>query len=358
MLQIISGKFYKTKETYSFERKAILYSNFRFPAPIRTNVGTLDPVDILSPVATYVFYYKNELEKDINSQGFSLVSTGDPEIVNQFMLLCSFGLKAFFATEKNEVILNCRSDRQNVNDKYHPSKFIGDFFNSKINATEEEVSDFINFINKVIGLPRNVYRSVITCLQNLYYSFQTLNFNVDLSYSLIVYCLESLSQTFDQFEPVWEDYNQKTRLIIDPLLETMEQNIAYEIKNALLTNEHLKLQKRFIEFVKKYLNDPFFQEEAENINFPLKKLDIEAVLRNAYDMRSKYVHQLRSVLKHLTIPQISQEEVFYWEHNPYLTYSGFIRLVLHVLNNFINDQPYLVHEDYPWRNDLPGTISM
>lgn len=40
---------------------------------------------------------------------------------------------------------------------------------------------------------------------------QTLNYNLDLAYSMLVYSLESLSQSFDNFELIWEDYNPEIK---------------------------------------------------------------------------------------------------------------------------------------------------
>lgn len=73
-------------------------------------------------------------------------------------------------------------------------------------------------------------------------------------------------------------------------------------------------------------------------------------------MRSKYVHELKPLLKHLTFPDLSKGEVFTWEHNVYLTYSGLVRLTLHIIRNFIYKQPSVEKEEYDWNGDLPGTI--
>ena len=102
MLQIISGKFFNSDTVYSTPCKAVLYSNYYWPLKIETCIGTLEPIDNRSEINTYIFHYNNQIEKDMHS-GFNLVRVGDPEIVQQFMLLCSFGLQAIFSTDKDEV---------------------------------------------------------------------------------------------------------------------------------------------------------------------------------------------------------------------------------------------------------------
>lgn len=356
MLQIISGKFYKGDQIEMNEGKGILYSNIKIYKPIVTCIGTLEPVDVHSVVCTYLFTYNNKLEINRAANGFALVRTGDPEIIEQFKLISFFGLKAFFSTEKEDIIKNCRSNRLNVNDKFQPSKFVKRFFDQEIHLSAHDEEQFVEFVEKMIGLPRTYYNSIMTCLNNFYHALVSLNYNIDLSYSLLVYCLESLAQTFDDFSPEWSDYDFRIRNRLDTILEQIDPDKAAEIKSVLLESSHLKLQKRFVQFSKKYVQDCFFTELAQGIENPLKKSDLDSALQNAYDIRSRYVHQLESLMKQLIIEQIANSEVFNWEHTVYLTLNGFVRLWQHILTNFINSQPILENEDYDWRNELPGIV--
>lgn len=64
MLQIISGKFFKSADRYVDEAKGITYSNYSWIAPIETCVATLEPVDTYRSVSSYVISYVNQIEKD------------------------------------------------------------------------------------------------------------------------------------------------------------------------------------------------------------------------------------------------------------------------------------------------------
>ena len=355
MLQIISGKFFKSDNRYIHEAKGITYSNYSWIEPIKTCVATLEPVDTYKSVSSYVISYTNQIEKE---RAGVLVRTGDSEIVQQFQLLCIFGLKAFFDTDRNNVEINCRERPKSSNDFYLPSIFVPRFFEPQIHGQMDEIKYFIKFVDKVIGLPREKYLVLINCLNNFSHALQTLNYNLDLAYSMLVYSLESLSQSFDNFEPIWEDYNPEIKNELDSHLSKIDSDVAEDIRETLLKSSNLRLQQRFIEFITNHISDSFFNDVTIHVKSALRKSELKRALRNAYTMRSKYVHQLKPIQKQLKVPQIAEGDVFYWENEPYLTFGGLTRLAYHVISNFIREQEYLESEDYDWTKDLPGIVTM
>ena len=355
MLQIISGKFFKSDNRYIHEAKGIAYSNYSWVEPIKTCVATLEPVDTYRSVSSYVISYINQIEKE---KAGVLVRTGDSEIVQQFQLLCMFGLKAFFDIDRNNVEINCREKPRSSGDYYLPSKFVPRFFESQIDGKKDEIEAFIKFVDQVIGLPREKYLVVINCLNTFSHALQVLNYNLDLAYSMLVYSLESLSQSFDDFEPTWEDYNPEIKKELDGHLSKISLEVAEDIRGVLLKSSNLRLQQRFIDFIINHVSDSFFTDEATEIKFALRKSELKRALRNAYTMRSKYVHELKPIQEQLRDPQIAEGDVFHWENEPYLTFGGLTRLACHVINNFIWRQDCLETEEYDWKKDLPGIVWM
>ncbi len=69
MLQIISGKFFKSDDRYAFDSFGILYSNVACWRAIATPVATLHPVDSHGSVARYVVTYTNQIEKEADREG-------------------------------------------------------------------------------------------------------------------------------------------------------------------------------------------------------------------------------------------------------------------------------------------------
>ncbi len=359
MLQIISGKFFREgSERFSHDTKGILYSNYSYFQSIDTCIAKLEPVlTSYQGVTPYVISYVNQIEYEELRPG-TVVRVGDTEIVQQFQLLCIFGLRGFFDIEKSHVEINCRERPKNSGDRYIPSKFVSRFFDTEIRGTIEEAESFAKFVDKVIGLPRKTYKAVIRFLENFSDALQVLTYNFDLAYSMLVYALESLSQNFDLFEPTWEDYDQNVRVKLDDCFSKIDKPLAEEIRNILLKSSHIKLQKRFVSFIYSHISESFFTSEAAGINTALRKSELERVLQNAYSIRSKYSHQLLPIQEHLKDAILSQGDVFHWLNEPLLTFNGLVRLTYHVIHNFIQNQPYLEKEEYNWYSELPGVISM
>ena len=260
--------------------------------------------------------------------------------------------------DRNNVEINCREKERSTADRYLPSKIVPKFFQNQIHGQLEEIERFKKFVDQVIGLSRNEYLAVISCLSNFSHALQILNFNIDLAYSMLVYSLESLSQNFDEFEPNWKDYYPEIKKELDDQLSQISPEQAEEIRKVLLKSRNFRLQQRFINFITSYVSDSFFLNEATEIKFAVRKSELKRALTNAYKMRSLYVHQLKPVQDQLRHPQIADGDIFQWENEPYLTFGGLARLAYHVINNFIWRQNTLDVEDYDWAKDLPSVVMM
>lgn len=358
MLQIISGKFFTSSDRHHHQAKGILYSNYTWIAPIETCIGVLEPVDAYSAsVNAYVFSYVNQIEKQDGAGG--LVRTGDWEIVEQFRLLATFGLQAHFGLDRREVEINCRARPLRSGDMFLPSQFVPRIFGPSVNGSMEEVDRFRQFVQKAIDLPRKTYQAVVACLTNLDHALQVLNHNVDLAYSMLVYCIESLCQTFGAQKPAtWESYDQKVRARLDEHLNTLESDKANSIREILLQESHVKLQAKFLDFATGHLPPDFFESAAEAVQRPIRRSELRQSLKNAYQLRSQYVHQLQQILHQLRVAGIARHEVFLWENEPYLSFGGLFRLVCSVVREFIDSQPSVKTEAVNWRDELPGIIRL
>lgn len=251
MLQIITGKFYGNNDRHSTQCRGILYSNFAWGKTIETKIVKIEPVEVYGPVSSYVISYINELEQETEFKGFSLVKVGDHEIMQQFKLLASFGLQAYFDNDRSTVQSLCRKEKLHNGDDVIPSTFTRRFLNYGIMGTQNEIDDFISFIDKVLGLERNIYKKIISCISAFDTALKTVDQDLNLAYSIMIYSLETLSQSFDDYQAKWEDYDQNQRNKLDKILQDLTQEKSTEIKNVLITSAHLRLTKRFVEFTKK-----------------------------------------------------------------------------------------------------------
>ena len=135
MLQIISGKFFSSEDRFRHQAKGITFANYSWVQPIETCVATLEPVETYASVFSYVINYLNQLEKEKPPRKDILVRTGDAEIVEQFQLLCTFGLKAFFHQDRDTVAVTCREHRLSSHDNHVPSAFVPRFFSKQLTGT-------------------------------------------------------------------------------------------------------------------------------------------------------------------------------------------------------------------------------
>jgi hypothetical protein len=350
MLQIISGKFFKTDELSKSEGYSILYSNYSWIEEVNTCIATLVPIFEKIHDPTYVIKYLNQIEKDP-----VLYRIGDKEIVQQFESLCIFGLRALFDPEKQNIERFCRGPKGGLQSS-RPSAYVPRFFEPYIHGNLQEIEQLSKFIKKVIGLPRKKYNSVINCTITFSNSLKTLDYNFDLAYSLLIYCLESLSQKNDNYTPLWEDYQQSEEM--DTILKGIDPEISSKIRKIILKDQNLKLQKRFVNFIMNNISESFFIEESCDVRHSIRRSEIERALINAYKMRSSFAHELEPILLHLKHPPIAEGDVYSHFNSPYFTYSGLIRLTHHVIYNYIFEQEYLEKEEFDWRSELPNILMM
>lgn len=363
MLQIMSGRFFSGGKVNERESDAILYSNYSWIAPIKTSVAELRPVDTYgSRVDSYVLRYtiRYEPTSTTGTEQAVLVLPTAEEAVEQFRLLASFYFHSFFHVDRTYVETLCRTQASHSFDTIVPGVFVPKFFDLTRRGTEPETVGFVQFVEKVLAMPRKRYRLLISCLAGFFEALEAIGKSFDLAYSIMVYMLEALSKAGEQPRPVWEDYDQNLRGRLDKQLAPIDPKTADGIRAILLDNPHLKLKKRFVNFISTHVNDTYFTSEAEELRFAIAKSELWRALGNLYDARSGYVHELKQVQEQLRLPRVGTDsDVFRWMNEAYFTFAGLVRLGRHVLASFIDHQPVAEREDYPgWRAELPGIIQV
>lgn len=308
----------------------------------------------LSPVAykrdSYVVKYRNQIEKVPNSV---LLRVGDEVIVEQFQNLCTFCFQAIFDTEKRVIERLCKGDPGKRSTVF-PSKVLPRYFNHIIDGDLSEVEHFVKILEKVISLPRKDYNRITRCMSAFSGSLKILDYSFDLAYSMLIYCLETLSQKYSP-QPKWEDYEKHPQ--VDRILQGVDETIADEVRRTILEDKHLKLQEGFVRFIMDNTSISFFAEESTSVKSPIRRSEFRQALISAYAVRSSYAHELEPVLAHLKAGFI-EGDVYHHDNTPYLTYSGLLRLTRHVMLNYIFSQRSVANEQYNWMNDLPNILQM
>ena len=208
----------------------------------------------------------------------------------------------------------------------------------------------------MMRLPRDEYKVVMRCLAAYHASFSVFSKDISLAYSILVYALETLSANFDEYTTSWSDYDQNIRNKLDTLFENVEDSVAEEIRNVLISNEHLKLSRRFAQFVLKYLDDDYYNAIDKRQG---TEDEISQAIVKTYMFRSKYAHELKPINKQLMNARNSIEsEIIEAHHEVFFTYSGLLRLTRTVIKNFVKSRKDLEREDYEWYDDLPGMLTV
>ena len=184
----------------------------------------------------------------------------------------------------------------------------------------------------------NAVRTYVTGMQRIADDFE-------LAYTLLVASIESLAQDFDGHRATWSDYDQTKRKAIDTALSSADENIADQVRNAILQNEHTSLGKRFKEFAIAHIDPSYYRKEAESTISPITSFDLPTALTNAYMARSKYTHNLKKLPKSLGLNS-SYTETCKIENKTWFTLQGLSRLARHVITQFIMQQPTVAQEPY------------
>jgi hypothetical protein len=347
MLQITSGKFFDpAKGVHRTPSEVILYSNLAIVVPMDLGIGTLKMLANDGPYFQYSFQYDHLMEK--REGGFQMVKADEKPLREQLGSLLTVFAKAYFSSRLESVETICSAAES--------SKLVSSYLekNRSIEMPQHEACK--ELIKKVIALSRADFEAIVACCKAIRDSLEALHTNSDLAYSLLVFAAESLAQRLDDYTPRWEDHPKRENL--DPILTEIPEEKARAIKEKLVTEANFKSMHRFITFLESHLEPSYFLEEAAALPIALRKSEVKAALTKIYNLRSKYAHELQEIQSHLTIPQIAGYDVFTWLNEPILTFNGILRLLTHVLINFVNKRPALERENIDWRFQLPSVVTM
>ncbi len=173
----------------------------------------------------------------------------------------------------------------------------------------------------------------------------------------MVSAIESLAQDFDGYSSTWEDVDVRKRVPIDEALECVESEVGLEVRAAILTTEHLALGRRYREFVLNHVDESYYRTGDALVGYAIAQCDLVEALRQAYFLRSKYVHQVLELPDELTLPH-GHAEVSYVDRQPTLTFQGLARLTRHVIRSFIDQSTELDREIYDYRLERAGVVEM
>jgi hypothetical protein len=198
-------------------------------------------------------------------------------------------------------------------------------------------------------------------------AFLIVESKLDLSYSLLIFMLESLAQHQSRPHLVpWTDFPDHQRQALDKYFR--ERNIddatASGIRDILRTDTNSRALRRFKDFVTAYIPDDFFRASAHQQNRrQIRRSRIEPMLQSAYKIRSEYVHELTPLAETIRLSQ--KYETCHFNKEDHFTLRGLHRLCREVLLNFVSQRSPAeltagsatlaeFESDFPGKQQLPS----
>ncbi|WP_205959624.1 hypothetical protein [Ramlibacter humi] len=356
MLQIATGRLFTREPGLSNDLRGTVYTNAVFPygmnvVPVAT--GRLLPPSSSRPgvkAVAYEFVEHIELEPD-GTRGVLVSSTALPYTLD-FATVCSFALNCICSPDY-VLVQRLTSNQPGVVTGWPPGRFLKRTFDADIYLQPSDVEFLQAFVTKLIGLPRLKFLGVMRAIRTYVTALHRVADDLELAYTLIVASVESMAQEFDGHQAEWHSLEDRKRVAMDAALEGSPPEIARRVRDALLSIEHVALAKRFREFTLAYTQPSFFRGEATGVENPAGRYDIEDCLREAYTLRSKYVHSLKPLPHMLTVGHLPGE-VVREDNKQYFTVAGLTRLMRHVITSFVMQHETLEREAYDYRLERHG----
>lgn len=358
MLQIATGKLFRQGILQRNVLRGVLYSNLRMfgEQKVVTNAGQLLGVHALRAAHIHSLIYEIEelIEGDAAAPGV-IRSFGIDRYLQDFSAVASFFLQ-ITCNPDYDLVRRLTSGQPGLATKCAPNLLVKKVFDSEIFISEAESSAYIDFIRQLIGLPRQTFNGVMGAIRTYVTAMHRTSDDLELSYTLLVASIESLAQKFDAHQATWPDVADESRRRIDKALRDAPVEIADAVRNAVLENEHVKLSRRFKEFSLENLPEEFFQKDAEGQVRPIGRQDLVDGLNEAYQIRSGYVHNLKS-LPHLLVRPTDFAEWVVVDRKTVLTFQGLSRVVRSIIIEFIRRQPSVDVEPYSYLLETGNVVS-
>ncbi|PHN42206.1 hypothetical protein [Pseudomonas sp. ICMP 564] len=351
MLQAATGKLFTNRENpRRQDLKGVIYSNLDLGAFDRfsTRVGTLVNLESSRTPAALGYEMTEYMEAADPAPGV-LVSRAMAAYIDDFADIASFSLQVIISPDVH-IAERLLHQRHRPGDR-SPSERLARFYDESVRVTESELLAFEQFADQLIDLPRANYLAVIQAIRTYVAAAHRVSDDLNLAYTLLVMCVESLAQKFDGHEPKWADIPDQKRAGVDEALIGVGEEDSQKVRDAVLEVIHPRLGFRFVQFILAHLPADYFSAQADAQKHPIGRRDLQAALKNLYGVRSGYVHTLKPLTKEF-LHFASHRETWEDEGKLTFTFQGLFRLVRAVIIEFVRKAPKIEHEpcNYEWDN--------
>ena len=357
LLQIASGKLFSQSPGQRNELRGVLHTNLCLfgGEPIETAAGRLLPTNSLSLHHGQLVFEFTELIEQPPAPGV-IASHGIDPYLHDFAAVVSLALNVT-CTLDPEATSRLISNRNSTVVRSPQCAIIPRMFDNQVFCQDDDAIQLVEFVQNLIGLKRKSFLAAMRAIRTYVVGLHRLADDLQIAYVLLVASIESLAQQFDDFQPEWADYDEGKRLSIDRALANSDTVTIKEVRDALLKNEHISLARRFRDFTIEHIQGSYFREDAVGVDRPASRADLEGALREAYRLRSQYIHSLKELPSLMTMGA-NPGEIVQVGGVTLLTIQGMARLARHVIIEFIRRQPKVEKEVYDYSKERVGIVSM
>ena len=355
MLQINSGKLFKREVGRTNHLRGVLYSNLelRYGYDVVTAAGTLRQTDGPRGSRAIVFEIDERIEAPEDGPEFLISHTIAPYLAD-FSALATFGLKALVSPDPG-LVERLASPDPGLASYHPPRQFVRRYFDERIPMQHADVAPFAALVDQLIALDRRTFLGSMRAIRTFVAGLHRMRDDLGLAYTLLVSAVESLAQDFDGHQTRWEDVDERRRRPVDAALKRASRTTTANVREAIRATEHSSLARRYRAFVLSPVDADYFREPSLVAGGAIARHELEEALRQAYALRSRYVHNLRPLPDAIELAS-SVQEVTGIGRRPVLTFEGLVRLTRHVIARFIAAGPTIEREPYDYTRELSGVI--
>lgn len=244
----------------------------------------------------------------------SIASRGIDAYLPDFAAVVSFGLNGL-CTPDSDLLRRLIAGPPSPSVNALPAMFVPTTFAPHpLPYSSAQTEYFVEFVAQLMGLKRKVFRKAMRAIRKYVTGLHRLSDDLDAAYTLLVSSLE-------------------------PLLEG---------------NDPIK--HRYYNFVEEHVARSFYREGAFGVISPVGRAELAQCLDHAYTLRSRYLHGSKGLPRILKYGRVSKGETVPTSVGTALTFNGLVRLLRHVISQFILRQDIVEQDPCDYSRDEPGVI--
>ncbi|MFD0936931.1 hypothetical protein ACFQ12_17330 [Methylobacterium trifolii] len=225
--------------------------------------GRLLPSRNFHGLRTLTIEANEQLEaEDLNGQREMLAATSGDQLLDEIAAVIAFCTNATCVRDYDMARRLISLENSSETRHRGPASLLRQTFDADVILSDESARDVDQFIRTLVKLRRKSYEAALRAIRQIVAATLLVSEDAALAYTLMVAALESLGQTTNPNTATWHEYDAVKRKRIDDATESLDAESREGIRNAVLANEHLGLQRRFVAFVLEHIEPYYYRSEA------------------------------------------------------------------------------------------------